>query len=120
MIKSTLFAGTAAIALSAGGAFAGGHLPFNPGEGAFSWDSYTAWAESAPDLSGQQVTVSGPWLTPEDDVFRSVLAYFAEATGADVIYEGSASFEQQLVNEAEAGSEPNVEDFPQPAGTIMM
>ncbi len=113
-MKSTLFAGTAIFALSAGGAFAGGHLPFNPGEGAFSWDSYNAWAENAPDLSGQQVTVSGPWLTPEDDVFRSVLAYFAEATGAEVIYTGSDSFEQQIVIDAEAGSAPNVAVFPQP------
>ncbi len=113
-MKSTLLAGTAIFALSAGGAFAGGHLPFNPGEGAFSWDSYNAWAENAPDLSGQQVTVSGPWLTPEDDVFRSVLAYFAEATGADVIYTGSDSFEQQIVIDAEAGSAPNVAVFPQP------
>ncbi len=113
-MKSTLLAGTAIFALSAGGAFAGGHLPFNPGEGAFSWDSYNAWAENAPDLSGQQVTVSGPWLTPEDDVFRSVLAYFADATGVDVIYTGSDSFEQQIVIDAEAGSAPNVAVFPQP------
>ena len=114
MKRSTLFAGTAILALSAGGAFAGGHLPFNPGEGDFSWDSYNAWAESAPDLSGQQITIAGPWLTPEDDVFRSVLAYFAEATGADVIYTGSDSFEQQIVIDAEAGSAPNVAVFPQP------
>ncbi len=113
-MKSQLFAGAAVLALSASGALAGGHLPFNPGEGAFSWDSYTAWAESAPDLSGQQVTVSGPWLTPEDDVFRSVLAYFADATGAEVIYTGSDSFEQQIVIDAEAGSAPNVAVFPQP------
>ncbi len=114
MIKSKLFAGTAVFALTAGGAFAGGHLPFNPGEGAFSWDSYNEWAASAPDLSGQQVTVSGPWLTPEDDVFRSVLAYFADATGADVIYSGSDSFEQQIVIDAEAGSAANIAVFPQP------
>ena len=113
-MKSTLLAGTAIFALSAGGAFAGGHLPFNPGDGAFSWDSYNEWASSAPDLSGQQVTVSGPWLTPEDDVFRSVVAYFAEATGADVIYTGSDSFEQQIVIDAEAGSAPNIAVFPQP------
>ena len=113
-MKNSLYAGVALFALTAGGAMADGHLKFAPGEGAFSWDSYNAWAESAPDLSGQQVTVSGPWLTPEDDVFRSVLAYFADATGAEVIYNGSDSFEQQIVIDAEAGSAPNVAVFPQP------
>ena len=110
------YASAAALALSVGMASAGGHanLPFAIGEGDFSWDSYTAWAESAPDLSGQQVTVFGPWLTPEDDNFRSVLAYFADATGADVVYTGSDSFEQQILIDAEAGSAPNVAVFPQP------
>ncbi len=110
----TLYVGTAVLALTAGSAMAGGHLPFSPDDSQFSWDSYNAWAESAPDLSGQTVTVSGPWLQPEDDVFRSVLAYFAEATGAEVIYTGSDSFEQQIVIDAEAGAAPNIAVFPQP------
>ena len=113
-MKSTLFTGAAALAFVASGALADGHLPFAPGEGAFSWDSYTAWADGAPDLSGQTVTLSGPWLTPEDDIFRSVLAYFSDATGAEVIYNGSDSFEQQIVIDAEAGAAPNVAIFPQP------
>ncbi len=113
-MNKSLFAGVAIAALTAGGAMADGHLPFAPGEGAFSWDAYNAWAENAPDLSGQTVTVSGPWLTPEDDVFRSALAYFADATGAEVIYNGSDSFEQQIVIDAEAGSPPNIAVFPQP------
>ncbi len=102
-MKKTLYTGVAVAALTAGSAFADGHLTFTPGEGPFSWDSYSAWAESAPDLSGQTVTVSGPWLQPEDAVFRSVIAYFAEATGAEAIYTGSDSFEQQIVVDAEAG-----------------
>ena len=114
MTTKTLFLGVAASALTAGAALAEAHLTYAPGEGDFTWDSYTAWAESAPDLSGQQVTVAGPWLSPEDDVFRSVLAYFADATGADVVYTGSDSFEQQIVIDAEAGSAPNIAVFPQP------
>ena len=113
-MKKSLYAGVAFVAMSASGALAGGHLPFAPGEGPFSWDSYTAWAESAPDLSGQTVTISGPWLQPEDEVFRSVVAYFADATGAEVIYTGSDSFEQQIVIDAEAGAAPNIAVFPQP------
>ena len=84
------------------------------GEGAFSWDSYNAWAESAPDLTGQTITIAGPWLQPEDEVFRTVVAYFAEATGAEVIYTGSDSFEQNIVIDAEAGAAPNIAVFPQP------
>jgi alpha-glucoside transport system substrate-binding protein len=113
-MKSTFYAGAAVLALTAGTAMADGHLKFAPGEGAFSWDSYNAWAENAPDLSGQTVTVAGPWLQPEDAVFRSVLAYFAAATGAEAIYTGSDSFEQQIVIDAEAGAAPNIAIFPQP------
>jgi len=113
-MKKTLYSGVAVVALTAGSAFADGHLIFTPGEGPFSWDSYNAWAETAPDLSGQTVTVSGPWLQPEDAVFRSVIAYFAEATGAEAIYTGSDSFEQQIVVDAEAGAAPNIAVFPQP------
>ena len=113
-MKRTLYAGVAAVALTAGSVSADGHLKFAPGSGDFSWDSYNAWAANAPDLSGQSVTVAGPWLAPEDDAFRSVLAYFADATGADVTYTGSDSFEQQIVIDAEAGSAPNVAIFPQP------
>jgi hypothetical protein len=36
------------------------------------------------------------------------------ATGADVQYAGSDSFEQQIVIDAEAGSPPNIAVFPQP------
>ena len=113
-MKTSMYAGAAIAALTAGSAFAGGHLAFAPGEGPFDWDGYAAWAADAPDLSGQQITVFGPWLTPEDDIFRSMLAYFADATGADVVYTGSDGFEQQILIDAEAGSAPNIAVFPQP------
>ncbi|MEL6691171.1 MAG: alpha-glucoside ABC transporter substrate-binding protein, partial [Pseudomonadota bacterium] len=92
-MKHLLLAGSATLALTAGMASAGGHLTFAPGEGPFSWDSYNAWAEGAPDLSGQTVTIAGPWLNPEDDFFRNALAYFMDATGAEAVYTGSDSFE---------------------------
>ena len=112
--KSLTSALALAVGLGATSASAGGHLAFAPGEGDFSWDSYNEWAANAPDLSGQTVTISGPWLQPEDGVFRSVLAYFADATGAEVIYTGSDSFEQNIVIDAEAGAAPNIAVFPQP------
>ncbi|MEL6582385.1 MAG: ABC transporter substrate-binding protein [Pseudomonadota bacterium] len=116
-MNKTLLASAALIALGTTSAFAGGHgnLIFAPGEDdRFNWSSYEAYSAGAPDLSGQTVTVSGPWLQPEDDFFRSALAYFEHATGAEVIYTGSDSFEQQIVIDAEAGSAPNVAVFPQP------
>ncbi len=113
-MKTKLYAGVAAAALLAGPAVADGHLVFAPGEGPFNWDSYNAYAANAPDLSGQSVTVFGPWLSPEDEIFSSVLAYFEEATGADVTYTGSDGFEQQIVIDAQAGSPPNIAVFPQP------
>ncbi|MGB7431336.1 MAG: ABC transporter substrate-binding protein [Ahrensia sp.] len=114
-MKRILLAGVAAFAVAASAHAAGhGDLKFAPGEGPFSWESYEAWKATAPDLTGQTVTIAGPWLQPEDDVFRSTLAYFAAATGAEVIYTGSDSFEQQIVIDAEAGSAPNIAVFPQP------
>ncbi|MEM8630230.1 MAG: ABC transporter substrate-binding protein [Pseudomonadota bacterium] len=89
-MKRTLYAGTAALALSAGMALADGHL------------------------AGEQVTVFGPWLGPDQERVETVLSGFAEATGADVRYVGSDSFEQQIVVDAEAGSAPNIAVFPQP------
>ncbi|MCB1349021.1 MAG: carbohydrate ABC transporter substrate-binding protein [Maritimibacter sp.] len=112
-MKQTLFTSVAVLALSAGTSMAA-DLVFTPGEGPFSWDSYNAWAETAPDLSGQTITIGGPWLQPEDGYFRSVTDYFMEATGAEVIYTGSDSFEQQIVIDAEAGAAPNIAVFPQP------
>ncbi|MCL4105401.1 UNVERIFIED_CONTAM: hypothetical protein GTU68_055532 [Idotea baltica] len=93
-------------------ATAGGHLPFAPGEGDFNWDSFEAL--KATQLDGEQVTVFGPWLGPDQELIESVLAYFNEATGADVKYVGSDSFEQQIMIDAEAGSAPNIAVFPQP------
>jgi alpha-glucoside transport system substrate-binding protein len=109
-----LYASVAAVALTASVATAAGHLAFTPGEGDFSWDSYEAWAADAPDLTGQSLTIFGPWVTPEDGYFRNNIAFFAEATGAEVSYVGSDSFEQQIVIDSEAGSPPNIAIYPQP------
>ena len=83
-MKHLLYAGSAAIALTAGMAGA------------------------------EQVTVFGPWLGPDQENVEAVLSVFAEKSGHDVRYVGSDSFEQQIVVDAEAGSAPNVAVFPQP------
>ena len=39
---------------------------------------------SGPDLSGESLTILGPWLAPEDESFRDVISIFENATGAVV------------------------------------
>lgn len=68
----------------------------------------------AMDLSGQTLTIFGPWLTVDQEHFEAVIAPFEEATGANVEYSGSDSFEQQIVIDTQAGSAPNIAVFPQP------
>lgn len=87
-------------------------LMFAPGQGDFSWDSFEAL--KSQDLSGETITVAGPWLAEERDMVEAVFAYFEAATGADVQYSGSDSFEQQIVIDSAAGSAPNIAIFPQP------
>lgn len=88
-------------------------LVFTPGEDPrFDWASYQALAQT--DLSGQRLTIQGPWLGPDKAAFESVVAYFQAATGAEVVYAGSDSFEQQIVIDTEAGSPPDIAIFPQP------
>jgi alpha-glucoside transport system substrate-binding protein len=110
-MKTIFLAGVAGIALAS--AASAQDLKFPVGEGAFNWDSYNQFAESH-DLSGQSLTIFGPWLSGDQALFESMLAYFEEATGADVQYTGSDSFETQIRIDTEAGSAPNIAVFPQP------
>ena len=112
-MKHSLYTGAAILALTAGMAQADGHMVFAPGEGDFNWESYEAFA-AAHDLSGQTLTMTGPWTGLDAELVESVAAYFAEATGATVQYSGSDSFEQDIVIAAQANSAPNIAVFPQP------
>ena len=112
-MKKSFLMGVAALALFAGAAQAA-ELKFAPGEDTkFNWASYEEFKKNN-DLKGEQLTIFGPWLGPDQELVESVLAYFSEATGADVRYTGSDSFEQQVVVDLEAGSAPNISVFPQP------
>ncbi|SHE31503.1 maltose-binding protein /trehalose-binding protein /sucrose-binding protein [Litoreibacter ascidiaceicola] len=112
-MKLSLYTSAAIIALSSSSAFADGHLAFGSEGGDFSWDSYNAFAE-ATDLSGQSLTITGAWTGNEKEKVEKVMAYFNAATGADVTYSGSDSFEQDIVVSARSGSAPNLAAFPQP------
>ena len=116
-MKKTLLASAALIALGTTDPLAMGHgsLVFAPGEDArMNWDSWEAYEASAPDLSDQELTMFGPWLGLDCELVQSVPAYFDVATGTDVQYSGSDSFEQQIRIDAQAGSATNVAVFPQP------
>lgn len=88
-------------------------LVFPPGQDArFNWASYDAFAQT--DLTGQVLTITGPWIGPDKVLVESVLAYFEAATGATVAYSGSDSFEQDIVIATQAGSAPDIAIIPQP------
>ena len=76
--------------------------------------SAASMALTASLAQAEQLTVFGPWLGPDQENVEAVLAAFAEASGHDVRYVGSDSFEQQILVDAEAGSAANVSVFPQP------
>ncbi|TCP40802.1 ABC transporter substrate-binding protein [Rhodovulum marinum] len=112
-MRINAMAGAAAFVLCVGPAQAQA-LKFQPGEGAqFTWSSYDSFA-AAHDLTGQVLTITGPWIGPDKVLVESVLAYFEAATGAQVNYSGSDSFEQDIVIATEAGSAPDIAVFPQP------
>lgn len=112
-MNSRLYTSAAILALMGGAAFADGHLAFGTDGGDFTWDSYNTFAEST-DLSGQSVTITGPWTGNEKEKVEKILAYFNAATGAEASYSGSDSFEQDIVVSARSGSAPNLAVFPQP------
>lgn len=111
-MKKSLLSMAVAMTLSASATQAA-ELIFPPGENdQFHWESYEAL--KSLDLSGETISVFGPWMGDEKANFDRVIAYFEEATGAKVEYAGSDSFEQQIVIDAQAGSAPNISIFPQP------
>ena len=112
MTRSTCMTAIAA-ALFGTSAFAEAHMMFTPGEGDFNWQSYEDFA-AANDLSGQSIDIRGPWTGSDAELVESVIAYFEEATGAEVEYTGSDSFESDIVIAAQAGSAPDLAVFPQP------
>ncbi len=112
-MKYSLYAGVAMLAMTASLSHAEAHMPFAKGEGDFNWDSLEAFA-AAHDLSGEEISIFGPWRGDDQQLAQSILAYFEDATGATVNYASSESYEQQIVIDTEAGSPPNIAVLPQP------
>ena len=82
-----LLAGSTALAMVAGGAFAQ-DLKFPVGEGAFNWDSYKKFDE-AVNLDGQSINMFGPWRGEDQVLVETMLAYFTAASGVKVNYSSS-------------------------------
>lgn len=112
-MRKTLLTTAALMALFAGSAGAA-DLKFKPGEDSrFNWSSLEEF-KAGHDLKGQTLTIFGPWRGEDEALFRSVFAYFTEATGVEVKYSSSENYEQQIVIDTQAGSPPDVAILPQP------
>src|SRR5690606_32171299 len=73
----------------------------------------------APDLSGTSVSVFGAPTSIEADAMNEVIQeYFNDVTGANAVYEGSDSFEEQVQIRVEGGNPPDVALYPQPGAVI--
>ena len=113
-MKNTFLMTAAAVALIAGSAGAA-DLKFKPGEDAkFNWASFEEFKKAHGGMSGQSVTIFGPWRGEDQALFESILAYFEDATGIDVKYSSSENYEQQIVIDTQAGSPPDIAILPQP------
>ncbi len=112
-MRKSLLAGAALATIAMYAAPAAAELKFAPGEdGRFTWSDYETLQQT--DLSGQTLTVFGPWRGADEDLIQSILEYFREATGATVNYSSSENYEQQIVIDTQAGSPPNIAILPQP------
>lgn len=79
----------------------------------FSWHSFHDFA-AQHDLSGQSLTITGPWTGADKEAAVNVFAYFEAATGARVAYAGSDSFEQDIMVATRAGTPPDLAAISQP------
>jgi len=104
-----------ALATVSGAASAAG-LMFDKSDNRFSWDSLEKFEKM--DFSGKEVRFDGPWAGEgETAALNTVIAYFNEATGANVTYNGSNDMEQLVLVDMKAGNPPNIAAWPQP-GTV--
>ncbi|KAA3647049.1 MAG: carbohydrate ABC transporter substrate-binding protein [Chloroflexi bacterium] len=68
----------------------------------------------AGEFAGTEVSIFGKWTEGEGDKFEAALVPFAQATGIDVQFEGSAEFETLITVRVEGGDAPDIAGFPQP------
>ncbi|MCZ6455850.1 MAG: ABC transporter substrate-binding protein [Actinobacteria bacterium] len=66
------------------------------------------------EFEGEVVNVFGAFVDADAAAFDATVAPFEEATGIDVVYEGSGDFETQIGIRVEGGNAPDIAMFPQP------
>ncbi len=88
----------------------GGGAADGPVNEEFTNNPYT----DGEDLSGTTVTVFGAFVDVDAQRFEESMIPFEEATGIDVVYEGSGDFETLVTVRTEGGDPPDVAAFPQP------
>ncbi|POR02039.1 ABC transporter substrate-binding protein [Alkalispirochaeta sphaeroplastigenens] len=71
------------------------------------------WTEGQ-DLSGKTVRIFGAFVDEDARRFNRSMEIFKEATGINVVYEGSGDFESLITVRVEGGSPPDMAAFPQP------
>ena len=69
----------------------------------------------AGEFTGMTVSLWGVMVDEEATKMELALAPFEEATGIDVVYEGSKEFETQINVAVDAGSAPDIANISQPA-----
>jgi alpha-glucoside transport system substrate-binding protein len=121
-MKSRLFVGLSVAAFAFAACSGGGSSSAAPSAAASAAPS-TGGAASAPaassgaaDLTGKTITVGGAFVDIEATNFEDAVKPFETATGADVVYNGDKSFEQNLNVQVQAGNPPDVALLPQPGG----
>ena len=74
---------------------------------------------AAGDLAGTTVSVFGAPSSIEADAINSVIEEFVNGpTGMEAFYEGSDSFEEQVLIRIEGGNPPDIALYPQPGAVI--
>ncbi|MGB8644550.1 MAG: ABC transporter substrate-binding protein [Anaerolineae bacterium] len=74
----------------------------------------------AGKFKGQIVTMTGPFVDADAVKFNNSMKAFQDATGIQIQYSGSKTFEASITTQVQSGAPPDVVDFPQPglAGTF--
>ena len=90
-------------------------LKFPLGEDDASTGRASRSSPSAHDLTGQTLTIFGPWRGDDQDAGREPCWPISpRRPGVTVNYSSSENYEQQIVIDTEAGSPPNIAILPQP------
>ena len=68
----------------------------------------------AGEFAGTEISIMGVMVEEEAQLFEQSFKPFEDATGIDVVYEGTKEFEAVLNVRVDAGDPPDIADMPQP------